>query len=112
MSIDNRQEIIMVDLNLVASIYWSRHLGQKLRRLRGERSVRAIADKVTELGDKVSFQYIHMLEDPERYPTAASSVSVEKLRLILEALGTNVESFLTASAKIYLEPIDRLATLD
>ena len=102
MSIDNRQEITMIDLKLVSSIYWNRHLGQKLRQLRGERSVRAIADKVTELGEKVSFQYIHMLEEPDRYPTSASSVSIEKLRAILDALDTSVESFLTASAKIYL----------
>ncbi|WP_341531823.1 hypothetical protein WKK05_38105 (plasmid) [Nostoc sp. UHCC 0302] len=102
----------MIDLKMVASIYWNKHLGQKLRRLRGQQSVRAVAEKVTELGEKVSFQYIHMLEDPTRYPTAASSVSTEKLKVILEALGSNVESFLTNSAKIFLESIDSLETLD
>ncbi len=83
----------MLDTRYIASIYWDKELGEKLKALRGARSVRAISEKTAIAGERISHQYIHMLEDPERYDHSASTVSFQKISVLLEALGSGIEDF-------------------
>ncbi|GJD19134.1 hypothetical protein RIVM261_040900 [Rivularia sp. IAM M-261] len=93
MSNANRQKKIMLDTKYVASIYWDKELGERIKVLRGGRSVRAISEKTAELGERISHQYIHMLEEPERYEHSASTVSFQKISVLLKVLDTNIEDF-------------------
>ncbi|MDJ0734873.1 MAG: hypothetical protein QNJ47_12525 [Nostocaceae cyanobacterium] len=90
----------MLDVKYVASIYWNKELGGRLKLLRGGRSVRAISEKTAELGERISHQYIHMLEDPERYDNSASTVSFQKISVLLKALDSNIENFFDTAITI------------
>ena len=59
MSKVNRQKTIMLDTKYIASIYWNKELGQRIKALRGGHSVRAISSKTAELGERISHQYIY-----------------------------------------------------
>jgi hypothetical protein len=95
-----RQKKIMLDTRYVASIYWDRDLGERLRILRGAATVRAISEKTAALGERISHQYIHMLEDPDRYDNAASTVSFQKICVLLKALGSDVDEFFDTATTI------------
>jgi hypothetical protein len=95
-----RQKKIMLDTKYVASIYWDKEMGERLKVMRGARSVRAISEKTAELGERISHQYIHMLEDPERYDNSASTVSFPKISVLLKALDSNIENFFDTAITI------------
>ncbi|MBD2491711.1 hypothetical protein [Aulosira sp. FACHB-615] len=95
-----RQIIIMLDTKYVASIYWDKELGERLKVLRGNNSVRSISEKTAELGERISHQYIHMLEDPERYDNSASTVSFPKISVLLKALNSSIEEFFSTAVTI------------
>ncbi|MCC5619341.1 hypothetical protein LC605_30605 [Nostoc sp. CHAB 5836] len=100
MASTGRQKKIMLDTKYVASIYWDKEMGERLKVLRGTRSVRAISEKTAELGERISHQYIHMLEDPERYDNSASTVSFPKISVLLKALDSNIENFFDTAITI------------
>jgi hypothetical protein len=95
-----RQKKIMLDTKYVASIYWDKELGERLKGLRGSNSVRAISEKTADLGERISHQYIHMLEEPERYDNSASTVSFTKISVLLKALDSNIEEFFDTAITI------------
>ncbi|QFS51354.1 hypothetical protein [Nostoc sphaeroides] len=95
-----RQKKIMLDTKYVASIYWDKEMGERLKVLRRGRSVRGISEKTAELGERISHQYIHMLEDPERYDNSASTVSFSKISVLLKALDSNIEDFFDTAITI------------
>lgn len=100
MASTGRQKKIMLDTKYVASIYWDKELGERLKVLRASNSVRAISEKTAELGERISHQYIHMLEDPERYDNSASTVSFPKISVLLKALNSNIEEFFDTAITI------------
>ncbi len=85
------KKLIMLDLDIIASVKWSPELGKKLKDMRGKVSRRALAAILQEQYQyKVSQQYIQLLEHPEGNEKAPSSVSFMLLRYLTEALGSDI----------------------
>jgi hypothetical protein len=91
MSSKASKKLIMLELDVVASVDWKPEFGKKLKVMRGKVSRRTLAQKVIDqYGYKVSQQYIQMLEHPEGNEKAPATVSFKLLRYLTEALDTNV----------------------
>ncbi len=85
------QELIMLELDVIASINWNPAYGERLREMRGKVSMQMLADEVTEkFGYRVTKQYIQMMEKPfgER---ASKTVPFLLLRYICASLGRDVQ---------------------
>lgn len=84
------QEYIIMELNIIASVHWCAEYGEKVRWMRGEKSMQAIVDEIQERYDyKVTKQYIQMLERPfsEKAP---KTVSFQLLDYISKVTGHDV----------------------
>ncbi|BBD63108.1 hypothetical protein NIES2109_59580 (plasmid) [Nostoc sp. HK-01] len=93
------RELIMLELNIVASVNWNATYGERLREMRGKVPMQRLADEVSEkYGYRVTKQYIQMLERPFG-EKASKTVSFILLRYICAALGNDVQS-LFGSPKI------------
>jgi len=91
MSMETSKQLIMLDLDIIASVEWNADLGMKLKTMRGKVSRRALAVKVMEQYEyKVSQQYIQVLEHPDQKEKAATTVSFKLLRHLTAALGGDV----------------------
>jgi hypothetical protein len=91
MSSDTNKKLIMLELDIIASVEWTPDLGKKLKEMRGKVSRRALAAKVQEeYGYKVSQQYIQLLEHPEGSEKAPSTVSFKLLRYLTQALDKDI----------------------
>ncbi|PAX59437.1 hypothetical protein CK510_07035 [Brunnivagina elsteri CCALA 953] len=91
MSSVNSKNLIMLELNAIASVEWNPELGQKLKSMRGKVSRRVLAAKVMDKYEyKVSQQYIQLLEHPEGSERAPSTVSFRLLRYLTEALDSDI----------------------
>lgn len=91
MSSITSKKLIMLELDIVASVDWKPEFGQKLKLMRGKVSRRALAQKLIDQYDyKVSQQYIQLLEHPEGNEKAPATVSFKLLRYLTQALDTNV----------------------
>jgi hypothetical protein len=66
MSSMTSKKLIMLELDIIASVDWKPEFGKKLKLMRGKVSRRALAQKVIDQYNyKVSQQYIQLLEHPE-----------------------------------------------
>lgn len=91
MSSEASKELIMLELDIIASVEWNPEFGKKLKEMRGKVSRRALAAQLQEqYGYKVSQQYIQLLEHPEGNEKAPSTVSFKLLRYLTQALGKDV----------------------
>ena len=91
MSSMTSKKLIMLELDIVASVDWKPEFGKKLKLMRGKVSRRALAQKlIDKYGYKVSQQYIQLLEHPEGNEKAPATVSFRLLRYLTEALNANV----------------------
>ncbi len=91
MSSDTSKKLIMLELDLIASVEWNQEIGTRLKAMRGKVSRRALVAIVQDLyGYKVSQQYIQLLEHPQGNEKAPSSVSFKLLRYITQALERDV----------------------
>lgn len=91
MSSVTHKKLIMLELDIIASVEWNQHFGTRLKEIRGKVSRRALAEKVlTTYGYKVSQQYIQLLEHPEGNEKAPATVSFKLLRYLTEALSSDV----------------------
>ncbi len=91
MSSSNGKNLIMLELDIIASVEWNPDLGTRLKAMRGKVSRRALAAKVQEdYGYKVSQQYIQLLEHPAMNEKAPSTVSFKLLRYLTQALGRDI----------------------
>lgn len=85
------RELIMLDLDVIASVNWSPAYGERIREMRGKISMQKLADEVTEkFGYNVTKQYIQMMEKPFS-PRASKTVPFLLLRYICAALGRDVQ---------------------
>ncbi|WP_224095449.1 helix-turn-helix domain-containing protein [Nostoc sp. MS1] len=63
---EKTQEVVMLPLSEVGSIKWTQHRGQKMRLLRGNLTLVALAKKLAEHEIEISRQYLNRMEtDPE-----------------------------------------------
>ncbi|MBD2683566.1 hypothetical protein H6H03_39690 [Nostoc paludosum FACHB-159] len=93
------RELIMLELDIVASVNWNATYGERLREMRGKVPMQRLADEVSEkYGYRVTKQYIQMLERPFG-EKASKTVSFILLRYICAVLGNDVQS-LFGSPKI------------
>lgn len=91
MSSMTNKQLIMLELDIIASVEWNQELGTRLKAMRGKVSRRALAIKVHDLyGYKVSQQYIQLLEHPFGNEKAPSTVSFKLLRYLTQALERDV----------------------
>ena len=91
MSSITSKKLIMLELDVIASVDWRPEFGKKLKLMRGKVSRRALAQKVIDqYGYKVSQQYIQLLEHPEGNEKAPATVSFKLLRYLTEAVDTSV----------------------
>ncbi len=85
------QELIMVELDVIASINWNAAYGERLREMRGKVSMQQLADEVTQkFNYPVTKQYIAMIERPFG-DKASKTVSFQLLRYICNILGEDVQ---------------------
>ncbi|AKG24884.1 helix-turn-helix domain-containing protein [Calothrix sp. 336/3] len=80
----NSKDKLMISLKYVDKLKWSPELGKRLQELRGDISMRALAEKVSSLGLNCSHQYIYKLEDGR-----AEAVSTDIIVAICKVLGTD-----------------------
>ncbi|MDF5730814.1 MAG: hypothetical protein PUP92_23065 [Rhizonema sp. PD38] len=99
----NDQQKLMISLECVDKLKWSPELGKRLQSLRGEVSMRALAEKVSHNGLTCTYQYIHKLEVGK-----AESVSTELILAICNALDTDFKKLFPA---VYFEPSELLRVL-
>ncbi|MBW4480732.1 MAG: hypothetical protein KME54_28810 [Tolypothrix brevis GSE-NOS-MK-07-07A] len=91
MSSGTNKELIMLELDIIASIEWNPELGKRLKEMRGKVSRRALAARLQEQYEyKVSQQYIQLLEHPEGNEKAPSTVSFKLLRYLTQALNRDI----------------------
>lgn len=84
-------QLIMLELDIIAAVEWNQEIGTRLKAMRGKVSRRALAVIVqSEYGYKVSQQYIQLLEHPAMNEKAPSTVSFKLLRYLTQALGRDV----------------------
>ncbi len=85
------KKLIMLDLDIIASVEWSAEFGKRLKDMRGKVSRRSLAAMLLAKYEyKVSQQYIQLLEHPDEYEKAPSTVSFKLLRYLTEALGRDI----------------------
>lgn len=85
----------MIGLEYVDRLKWNEELGKRLESLRGTLSMRALAERVNNLGYQCSYQYIHKLEEGR-----SESVSTDIIVAICDALG---EDFKELYPSFYIE---------
>lgn len=93
----------MISLDCVDRLKWSPELGKRLQSLRGDVSMRLLADKVSQNGLTCTYQYIHKLEVGK-----AEAVSTELILAICNALGVDFKRLFPS---VYLDPSELLAIL-
>ncbi len=102
-SVNSNKEVIMIDVEHIATLKWTEDQAQKLLAMRGKMSRRQLEEKTEELGLKVAHQYIQQLEQPhlftKRLKSDTLTVSVEVIKILCAALETNITDFFN-SAKI------------
>lgn len=90
-NVDNQKDgIIMIGTEHIASVKWTPELGEKLQVLRGDVSRRKLDEKTTELGLRVAASYIQQIEQPQRQLTRLKesyvNVSWDVVMVICKAL--------------------------
>jgi len=99
----NDQQKLMISLECVDKLKWSPELGKRLQSLRGDVSMRSLAEKVSHNGLTCTYQYIHKLEVGK-----AESVSTELILAICNALDTDFKKLFPS---VYFEPSELLRVL-
>lgn len=103
-SVNSKKEIIMVDIQHIATLKWTEEQGFKLLSLRGKMSRRELAEKTEELGTGIARQYIQQLEQPHMFIKRIKSdyltVSIEVVQVLCEALEVDITDFFN-SAKFF-----------
>ncbi|WP_193200754.1 helix-turn-helix transcriptional regulator [Nostoc sp. MG11] len=87
------EELLIMSKTLIASVWWTKEMGERLKLLRGEESMASLAKRAG-----CSYQSIQHLErgeyTVEERKGLKPSVSWEKLEGICKALEISVEDFL------------------
>lgn len=103
-SANSKKEVLMIDIEHIATLRWTEEQASKLLFLRGKMSRRELAEKTEELGTGIARQYIQQLEQPHMFIKRIKSdyltVSIEVVQVLCEALGTDVTEFFN-SAKFF-----------
>lgn len=101
-----RKKIILLNTEDIAMMKWGELQAQRLRDLRGDMTRVALQERTTELGLKVTHQYIQQLENPSLFTTRLKSgvltVSVEIINSLALALEVDTTYFYS-SAIVYFE---------
>ncbi len=93
----------MISLECVDRLKWSPELGKRLQSLRGDVSMRTLAEKVSKNGLTCTYQYVHKLEAGK-----AEAVSTELILAICNALDVDFKRLFPA---VYFEPSELLRVL-
>ncbi|WP_375491191.1 helix-turn-helix domain-containing protein [uncultured Nostoc sp.] len=93
----------MISLDCVDRLKWSPELGSRLQSLRGDITMRTLADKVNNSGVTCTYQYIHKLEVGK-----AEAVSTELILAICNALDVDFKRLFPA---VYFDPSELLVVL-
>ena len=103
-SINSKKEIIMTDIEHIATFKWTQEQASKLSDLRGKMSRRELAQKTEELGTRIAHQYIQQLEQPhvftKRIKRDNLTVSIEVVQVLCKALKVDITDFFN-SAKFF-----------
>ncbi|MBW4457579.1 MAG: helix-turn-helix domain-containing protein [Nostoc indistinguendum CM1-VF10] len=87
------EKLLIMSTTVIASIWWTKEMGQRLKKLRGGEPMTSLAERAG-----CTYQLIQHLErgeyKMEKRKTVKPSVSWEKLESICKALDTSVEDFL------------------
>lgn len=82
--------MIQIDLTEIATVYWDKQHGERLRLIRGNHSMQSVVEQIKEKYNySTTKQYIQMLERPVS-PKASKTVSFTLLRYICEVVGADV----------------------
>ena len=103
-SVNSKKEIIMIDIEHIATFKWTQEQASKLSDLRGKMSRRELAQKTEELGTRIAHQYIQQLEQPhvftKRIKRDNLTVSIEVVQVLCRALKVDITDFFN-SAKFF-----------
>jgi DNA-binding Xre family transcriptional regulator len=77
----NDKKKLMISLDAVDRLKWNPELGKRLQLLRGDVSMRMLAEKVNQSGITCTYQYVHKLEAGK-----AEAVSTDLILAICKAL--------------------------
>lgn len=90
---NQKEKLLIMSTTVIASIWWTKEMGQRLKKLRGGEAMTSLAERAG-----CTYQLIQHLErgeyKMEKRKTVKPSVSWEKLESICKALNTSVEDFL------------------